>query len=56
MLLDDWLPDPLTVATWIEKSLITGCDGALGLAAAGCTANVLLTLFDPLVQKTALIA
>jgi hypothetical protein len=20
--LDDWLPDPFTVATWIEKSLI----------------------------------
>ena len=24
MLFEDWLPDPLAVATWIEKSLTTG--------------------------------
>src|SRR6476660_9283940 len=24
MLFEDWLPDPFAVATWIEKSLITG--------------------------------
>src|SRR5215831_3153787 len=24
MLFEDWLPEPLAVATWIEKSLITG--------------------------------
>jgi hypothetical protein len=23
MVFEDWLPDPLAVATWIEKSLIT---------------------------------
>ena len=24
MVFEDWLPEPLAVATWIEKSLITG--------------------------------
>ncbi len=31
MLLEDWLPDPLAVATWIEKSLTTG--GRFGASA-----------------------
>src|SRR5262249_55482313 len=36
MVLEDWLPDPLAVATWIEKSLMTG---DLRAASARCSSR-----------------
>jgi hypothetical protein len=41
-LLDDWDPDPLTVATWIVKSLTTGAppDGAESSTASAVRVSV----------------
>ena len=51
MLLEDMLPDPLAVATWIEKSLTTAgrCGGAASvlLFEDGAHMLLLLSLLDP---------
>jgi hypothetical protein len=41
MLFDDWLPEPLAVATWMEKSLTTG--GRLASAGAAFSSRTVLT-------------
>src|SRR5579862_6243133 len=46
--LEDWLPEPFMVATWMEKSLTTGCTDGLTLFEAGCAAIALDIAEDPL--------
>src|SRR5579862_9772577 len=55
-LLDDWLPEPLTVATWMLKSFTTGvlcshrCSSSTSVAWGDCcdTSCISFLLSDPL--------